>query len=249
MPSDGSNSALQGTAYAGRLPLFASASHANLQGFVRLVNHTARTAAVTIRATDDQGAAASPFPLSLGPWQATHFNSTDLERGNPEKGIPEGVGAGAGDWRLEVESDVAVEALAYIRTTDGFLTSVHDAAQLRDERYVVPTFNPGRNQNQVSKLRLVNGTQSNLEVTVVGRDDGGVEAPPVQLAVTAGKVREIRTQDLESSGLGQGSGKWYLFVSADAPVTVMSLLESASGHLTNLSTSPDAADADSSGRQ
>ena len=230
-------------AYSEHLPLFASASDASPQGFVRLVNHTARTATLTIRATDDQGTAAPPLPLSLAPWQAMHFNSDDLERGNPAKGIANGVGSGRGEWRLDVESDIAVEALAYMRTTDGFLTSVHDAARLRGEQHAVPTFNPGRNQNQVSKLRLVNNTQSNLEVNVVGRDDSGLEAPPVRLAVAAGNAREIRAQDLQSSGLGEGRGKWYLFVSAAAPVTVMSLLESASGHLANLSTSPNAADA------
>ena len=40
--------------------------------------------------------------------------------------------------------------------------------------------------------------------------------------------------DLEG-GLGVGKGKWQLFVSADQPLLVLSLLESPTGHLTNLS--------------
>ena len=41
-----------------------------------------------------------------------------------------------------------------------------------------------------------------------------------------------------SGGLGDGAGKWRLKVSADAPIEVMSLLASPTGHLTNLSTAP-----------
>ena len=37
--------------------------------------------------------------------------------------------------------------------------------------------------------------------------------------------------------LGDGSGKWRLFVDAGRPIGVMSLMESPTGHLTNLSTS------------
>ena len=38
-----------------------------------------------------------------------------------------------------------------------------------------------------------------------------------------------------SNSLGDGAGKWQLFVAADQPIHIMSLLESATGHLTNLS--------------
>ena len=100
----------------------------------------------------------------------------------------------------------------------------------------MPTFNPGSNQNQASRLRLVNRTQSDVQVSVAGRDDSGERSPAVRLDVAAGKARAINAHELESNGLGDGVGKWYLVVSADAPIEVMSLIESTSGHLTNLST-------------
>ena len=58
-----------------------------------------------------------------------------------------------------------------------------------------------------------------------------------------GAAREVTAAELEgldaAEGLdgtiGGGSGKWQLFVTADRPIQVMSLLESVSGHLTNLS--------------
>ena len=42
---------------------------------------------------------------------------------------------------------------------------------------------------------------------------------------------------LEGS-LGEGTGKWQLILTADAPVIVMSLLESPTGHFSNLSGAP-----------
>ena len=89
--------------------------------------------------------------------QTKHFTSTDLERGSSSKGLT-GVGDGAGNWRLEVETELDIEPLAYIRTVDGFVTSMHEVAVETEEgsmSYHVPFFNPGSNRRQVSMLRLI----------------------------------------------------------------------------------------------
>ena len=44
--------------------------------------------------------------------------------------------------------------------------------------------------------------------------------------------------DSLSGRLGTGTGKWQLFVTASGPVEVVSLLQSPTGHLSNLSTIP-----------
>ena len=65
----------------------------------------------------------------------------------------------------------------------------------------------------------------------------------MRLTLSAGEARRITAQQLESGAtgftgrLGQGSGKWQLSVTADGSILVMSLLQSPTGHLTNLSTS------------
>ena len=41
--------------------------------------------------------------------------------------------------------------------------------------------------------------------------------------------------------IGSGHGKWRLSITSDVPLQVMSLLESPTGHLTNLSTRPEPA--------
>ena len=110
------------------VPLFISASHPSQQGFVRIINHSDQTGTVAVTAIDDDGRSAE-LSFQLDAWETRHFNSEDLENGNAAKGIIAGVGAGMGDWRLEVESTLPLEVLAYVRTTDGFLTSMHDRAR------------------------------------------------------------------------------------------------------------------------
>lgn len=227
------------------VPLFISASHPSQQGFVRIINHSDQTGVVAVTAIDDAGRSAK-ISFQLDAWETRHFNSEDLENGNAAKGIGAGIGAGMGDWRLEIESVLPLEVLAYVRTTDGFLTSMHDRARKRGRRHLVPTFNPGSNPNQVGKLRIVNTAAAQTTVDIVGVDDRGVESDEVRVVVAAGAAVTLTAQELEAgprgavNGLGDGSGKWQLYVTADQRIVVQSLLESVSGHLTNLSTSVSA---------
>ena len=229
------------------LPLLMSASNASQQGFVRIVNRSGSAGTVRIDAIDDAGARAGPIFLSLDPWQTAHFNSQDLERGNAGKGLIGSIGDGHGNWRLEIEAELDIESLAYVRTTDGFLTSMHERAAETAEsgsarQYWVPTFNPASNRNQRSRLRLVNLGDEFAEITITGRDDDGSPVDgEVRLTLAPGVARMLTSQDLEGGArglvgkLGDGKGKWQLFVSTPTPLDVMSLLQSPTGNLTNLS--------------
>ena len=228
------------------IPLATAASDSALQSFIRIINRSNRAGTVRIHAVDDSGRRFGPISLSLDAKETRHFNSVDLERGNPSKGLSGGVGDGAGHWRLELSSELPIEALAYIRTADGFVTNMHEVAaeaQPGSNRYHVPFFNSGRNRNQESKLRLINPGSDRASIEITGVDDGG-RAPPlgaVQLTLGAGMARMLTASQLEngSSGLtgrlGAGQGKWRLSVSADRPIRAMSLLQLPTGHLTNLS--------------
>ena len=242
------------------LPLVNSADRAQ-QGFVRIINRSDEAGTVRIHAVDDGGDRFGPIQMSLGRLATVHFNSTDLEDGNPGKGLSRGVGDGDGDWRLELTSDLDIETLTYIRTSDGFLTSMHDVVQGRivegddDDSlvYHVQFFNPGKNRNQASRLRLINPIGVENMVTISARDDRGNPAPGGDVTVTlaAHEARTITAAQLESGhtglegSLGVGSGKWQLFVSAEAsahgearPLQVVNmLLATATGHLSNLSSS------------
>ena len=229
------------------LPLFPSASDPRgREGFVRVINHSAEGGEVAIEAIDDRGVQGMPATLTLEAGTAAHFNSHDLEDGNANKGLTGGTGSGTGDWRLLLDSELEFEALAYIRTQDGFLTAMHDTVPVRDDAHSVASFNPGSNPNQVSSLRLVNTGTEDALVTITGVDDAG-ESPggSVTVTVPAGASRTMEAADLEAGAegfdgaLGDGTGKWRLAVTSEHPVVVMSLLSSPTGHLSNLSTAPD----------
>ena len=166
------------------------------QGFVRIVNESSADGTVRVTAFDDAGNAASPIEIRLGANQAFHFNAGDLENGNANKGVNEGVGSpGLGDWRLAVESSLNARVLSFVRTGDGFLTAMHDVLPRDGEgRLAAYTFNPGRNHNQVSSLRLVNTGANAESVSIEGIDDQGASAGPVSLTLAAGEARTLSAQ-------------------------------------------------------
>ena len=228
------------------LPLVTPASNPGQQGFVRIINNSSQAGTVRIYAIDDTGRRFGPISLSLDATAAAHFNSQDLESGNAAKGLSGRAGNGSGNWRLELETELNIEPLAYIRTPDGFVTNMHEVAAETEEgsnRYHVPFFNPGKNIEQQSWLRLINPGDRTATITIRGQDDRG-DAPRggnVRLTLPAGEARRLTARQLEQGDRGfsgrfeAGTGKWRLWVSADRPIQVMSLLQLPTGHLTNLS--------------
>ena len=227
------------------VPLVPAASDDVRQGFVRVINHGDEDGEVSIEAIDDEGNVRGPLTLTLDAGETVHFNSNDLEGGNPGKGLTGSTESGEGDWRLDLTTDLGIEVLAYIRTQDGFLTAMHDLVPETDEGHRVATFNPGRNANQVSRLRLINPGDADATVTIYGIDDRGTRSADVQAMVPAGAARTYSAAQLENGAdgltdsMGSGSGKWQLVVTSDEPIHAMSLLHSPTGHLTNLSTVPE----------
>ena len=228
-------------------PMFPAASDEHRQGFVRVINHSDEAGEVTIEAFDDGGRSYPVSTLMLNAEETVHFNSEDLEGGNPNKGLTGGSGAGDGDWRLTFASSLNIEVLAYIRTRrDGFLTSMHDTVPREGTRHHVGIFNPGSNTAQVSSLRLINMGGEEALVTIEGVDDRGTSpGGAVQVSIDAGATQTLTATELElgvgtgmTGALGDGAGKWRLTVTSETPLSVLSLLSSPTGHLTNLSTSP-----------
>ena len=220
-----------------------SASDVARQGFVRIINRSDRAGTVTIHAIDDTGDEADPVTLRIAASRTVHFNSQDLEQGNSDKGLSGNTGSGRGNWRLKLETDLDIEPLAYIRTpADGFLTSIHGVVQGESMRWNVPIFNPGRNTNQRSLLRLVNTSGIDTDVVIEGLDDQGMAGQAdVEITLPADEARLYSAGDLEDGhsdfegSLGAGAGKWQLVVSADRPIQVMSLMSTPTGHMTSLS--------------
>ena len=149
-PPDGDTTPT-GCADAAHISTFAPKSHETREGFARVVNHGESPATIQMEAFDDAGQRHGPVTLTLGAGEVTHFNSTDFEDGNEDKGLSGNIGAGSADWRIELRGD-GLEALSYMRTADGFVTSLRDVgtAHPRDE----PAREPGYRASHQSIDRL-----------------------------------------------------------------------------------------------
>ena len=224
-----------------RLALVPAAGTAR-RGLVRVINRSRRAGTVRVRAFDDAGKEYPPQTFALRAGQGRRFTSRDLEEGNEALGFA-GTRAGAGDWRLIFETDLDIQVLGYVRNPGGSLAALHDTAPESEGTHEVAFFNPASNRELASALRLINPGRCAADIVIDGLDARG-DAPPsgeVRLSLRAGAARTLTAQQLEQGGpelsgrLGDGEGKWQLFVSSRAPVQVMNLMRTRSGHLSNLS--------------
>ena len=188
-----------------------------LQGFVRLVNPLPQAATVPFTARDDAGNAYD-ISVRLGPRETLHFNSADLQDGNPDKGGLTGTGTAPAPghwWLCFPPREHAVEPTAYIRTRDGFLTDMTpsiafagtwdcDAGELCAE-WQVPIFNPASNTDQISRLRLINNSTHDVPIIVTGyRGDGSQNLDdqdrPLRVSglLAASSVQELSARELET---------------------------------------------------
>ena len=226
------------------VPLMRRADHETQQGFVRVA--ALGTGYIRIDAWDDTGE-RKVTDLYVVQERTYHFNSEDLENGNPAKGIDQGIGAGEGDWYLQLSADFDFVVTSYIRTKDGFVTAMGntlvpvDGSDFGAEcAFEAAFFNPASNTKQVSSLRIIEYDDVETDVRILGFDDDGYLYGPVDLTVPASGTRTVTSQQLEAGGdglrdsLGDGSGKWRLVVVTDGSIVVLNLLETPTGHLTNL---------------
>ena len=243
------------------IPLLVSAPTTGApQGVVRILNGTDESGTVAIYAIDDAGTRTGPVIFTLNASAAAQFTAADLQSGNATLGLTGGIGTDVGDARLEIETDLAIVPLAFVRAADGTLSAMHDTVRAASVAgsdgytYEVPTFNPASEVTQVSRLRLINPGDVASAVTIGGRDDSGAAATggDVTLTLAAGGSQTLTAQQLEAGDtaltgrLGAGTGQWRLTVSSDQPLQVVNIVASSAGYWNNLSTTaaPGGAPAD-----
>ena len=233
------------------------------QGVLRILNATDESGTVEIYAIGDDGTRSGPAAFTLSTSAAVEFTATDLASGNATLGLTGGIGTEVGDARLQIETDLDIVPLAFVRAVDGTLSAIHDTVRgaasdgLSGYTYNVPVFNPSTEMTQVSRLRLINPGDAAAAVTIGGRDDSAAEAVmgDVTLALAAGGAKTLTAQQLEAGDtdltgqLGAGTGKWRLTVSSDQPLEVVNIVASTAGYWNNLSTTAvaGAAPADEAG--
>ena len=230
------------------------------QGVLRILNGTDESGTVEIYAINDTGTRSGPATFTLNASAAAQFTATDLQSGNATLGLTGGIGTDVGDARLQIETDLSIVPLAFVRAADGTLSAMHDTVRGASVggsdgyTYEVPIFNPASDATQVSRLRLINPGDAAAAVTIGGRDDSSAAATggDVTLTLAAGGAQTLTAQQLEAGDssvtgqLGAGTGKWRLAVSSDQPLQVANIVAATAGYWNNLSTTavPGAAPAD-----
>ena len=219
------------------LPLLPSA--ANGGGVARVANLGAQAGTVEVTAIDDAGWPRGPLMLGLDAWAVAEFTARDLEWGNA--GLPGGTGSGAGDWRLELSTELNVEALAHVHAADGAAQPMHGTVPAEGGVHRLPLFHPAGGE-PASVLRLTNRGAEAMVATITGIDDGGA-APgtPVRVSIPPRASVRLDAAELERGGpaldgaLGDGDGLWRLGITAEGELAAMHLLEGPDGRLVNLS--------------
>ena len=221
------------------VPYVPSASSEGHAGLVRIESRSGISGEVRVVAVDDAGQRVDAGVLSLGARTALEFGISALESGDASLGLT-GTGPGEGDWRLELMTELDIEARAYARS-EGFLTTLHDAALVSGE-VELPFFNPGSETRRRSVLRLVNAGGAPATVSVRGVDDAGGSGGPATVDLGAWEARSYTAEELESGSapgltgsLGDGEGKWRLTLSAErGSAYATNLLLDASGVLSSV---------------
>ncbi|MBV1905051.1 MAG: hypothetical protein KUG75_03160, partial [Pseudomonadales bacterium] len=224
------------------------ASNQTQQSFLRVVNRTTQSGMVTVTAIDDAGIAApgGALTFTLGSLESKQINSLDYELGNVEKGLIGALGDGAGKWHLSINSDLGLEVMSMIRTSDGFLTNLSGVTPkesgVGNRVYFV---NPASEIDQQTFLRIINTTDQVGSVTLSGVDDAGNIAPGGDLILNLDAFQsvQINSNDLEQGNLdkglmgslGDGEGRWTMSISSTLGIEVMSLIRTSDGFVTNLS--------------
>lgn len=217
------------------------------QGFVRIDNSLENAATIPFVVSDDAGNSHTQS-VAIGPGQTLHFNSEDLQWGNAGKGVSGVLEEPVGSWRLCFQDlPLGAAVSAYLRTEDGFLTDMTMTVEasyrckIQCPEWRIPIFNPAKNIDQVSLLRLINNSSAPVPVVIQGvKSDGATNRHTdgtIQLAagyIGADKAVEITANQLESGigigleacnpedasdclesvgAIGPANGKWALYLS------------------------------------
>ena len=187
------SAASAGTLAAHGIPYFPSASDAHgRQGIAHVGNRSAQAGAVLIEAIDDSGRRYGPLALFVEANGTVRIDSDDLENGNADKGLFGRTGPGVGNWRLELSSDLEIEALSHVRTWDGVVSAMHDVVPGDSGQHRVPLFNPASDWDRESQLRLINPGAEAVEVAITGIDSlGNAPGTGVSVTVPAGGVPDL----------------------------------------------------------
>ncbi len=226
------------------VPFFNPASNSRKQSFLRLSNQASDTSSVSVEGIDDSGNTYGPVTFDIPGSASLQINASDLESGNSAKGLSGQLGDGSGKWRLRVSASTPIEAYSLIRTPDGFITNLSVAAPQTSAGHTLYFVNPASERTRRTFMRFINNETFSTDVTVRATDSTGAPADgEVTFTLASLEAKQFLIDDFEtgntnkgvSGQLGAGTGKWRLTAESSGDLSVMSLIRTSDGFLTNLS--------------
>ena len=181
-----------------RIVIFNPGSNTSQVSELRLINPTGSSARATVRGVDDTGASpGDAVRLTVAARTARTVTAADLEA--------DGLGDGAGKWRLSVESPPEVQVMSLLRSPGGHLTNLSTAPEQSGVRHV-PLF-PGASDalGRQGFVRIVNRSDDDGTVSVAAFDDTDWDYDPVTAALAAGQALQFNSIDLEDGNADKGT--------------------------------------------
>ena len=209
---------------------------------------------IQILGYDDRGDTYGPVDLYVSERRPAQLvlTSEDIENGNPDKGLDEGLGDGHGDWRLKLTSNdehLDIRAYAVNKVGGGVVVPLH---QLSSTRYFANN-NPPRTAHFValltapgstmqSHLRVFNRSDQRASIRFVqigsGRGKTLTIDPYSAMVRTASEVSELlNALDLKGDSFAEG---WSISVTSEQDIGVMVVVTDGAGNVANLSGPPAA---------
>ena len=206
-----------------RIATFNPGSNVDQVSHLRLVNPGDEEAEATVTGVDDAGLSpGSPVVLTLPAGTACMVDAAQLESGTGLAcGAPQdGLGDGAGKWRLAVESDKPLVAMSLLSSPGGHLSNLSGKASPDWENlwhvHLFPAASDPLGRKGV--VRAVNRAAGRRTATVLAYDDSDARYDALRLSLGAGRTAHFDSDDLElgnrakglSGRTGAGAGTWRL---------------------------------------
>ena len=183
----------------------------------------------------------SAVTMSIPAGASQTFTASELESGSAT-GLRGALGDGYGMWQLIVESDRDLVVMSLLSDPAGHLTNLSTAPGNEDDGlHSVPLFpSASDTDGRQGFVRVINLSGEAGEVTIQPYDDATWEYDPLTLAIGSNEAVHFDSDDLElgnienglSGSTGPGESDWWLELSSDLDIEVVSYIRTEDGFLT-----------------